>query len=132
MDFPSTAEQAERPYISTGHLPKPAIVQKLASDAHTIDRRSVLRTLVGGAVTVGLATSLQPDMTEATPLAMQKDPGRSTGDFRQEAQADTMGRPGPPPHRPPAHRPPHRHRHRRRRWVCWWERGRRRCGWRWV
>jgi len=21
---------------------------------------------------------------------------------------------------------------RRRRWVCWWHRGRRRCGWRWV
>lgn len=20
---------------------------------------------------------------------------------------------------------------RRRRWVCWWHRGRRRCGWRW-
>jgi hypothetical protein len=21
---------------------------------------------------------------------------------------------------------------RRRRWVCWWHRGRRVCGWRWV
>jgi hypothetical protein len=21
---------------------------------------------------------------------------------------------------------------RRRRWVCWWRRGRRVCGWRWV
>lgn len=21
---------------------------------------------------------------------------------------------------------------RRRRWVCWWHRGRRRCGWRWF
>ena len=21
---------------------------------------------------------------------------------------------------------------RRRRWVCWWHRGRRRCGWRWI
>jgi len=26
---------------------------------------------------------------------------------------------------------PHR-RPRRRRWVCWWRRGRRVCGWRWV
>src|SRR5690242_6618555 len=38
---------------------------------------------------------------------------------------------GPPPSpgwgRPPP-RPVHR---RRRRWVCWWHRGRRRCGWRW-
>jgi hypothetical protein len=21
---------------------------------------------------------------------------------------------------------------RRRRWICWWHRGRRRCGWRWI
>ena len=34
MDFPSTAEQTERPYISTGHLPEPETVQKLVSDAH--------------------------------------------------------------------------------------------------
>ena len=98
-----------------------------------IDRRDVLRTLIGGAVTVGLASSsLLPDMAEATPLAMQKDPGRNAGDFVQEAQADR--RPGRPPHRPPPHRPrPPHHRHRRRRrWVCWWHRGRRHCGWRWV
>jgi hypothetical protein len=44
MDFPSIAEQAERPYISTGHLPEPDIVQRLVSDAHTVDRRGVLRT----------------------------------------------------------------------------------------
>ena len=93
-----------------------------------IDRRSVLRTLVGGAVTVGLGTSLLPDMAEATPLAMQKDPGRNAGDFVQEAQADSR-RPGRPPHRPPHW---HRHHRRRRRWVCWWRRGRRHCGWRWV
>lgn len=93
-----------------------------------IDRRSVLRTLVGCAVTVGLATSLLPDMVEATPLAMQKDPGRNAGDLVQEAQADRR-RPGRPPHRPPHWR---RHHRRRRRWVCWWHRGRRHCGWRWV
>ena len=34
MDFPSIAEQTERPYISTGHLPEPELVQKLVSDAH--------------------------------------------------------------------------------------------------
>jgi len=33
MDFPSIAEQAERPYISTGHLPEPETVQRLMSDA---------------------------------------------------------------------------------------------------
>ena len=93
-----------------------------------IDRRSALRTLMCGAVAAGLGASLLPDLAEATPLAMQKDPGRGTGDFRQEAQSDVRRPTGRPPHP----RPPHRHRHRRRRWVCWWERGRRRCGWRWV
>jgi glutaminase len=34
MDSPSIREQAERPYISTGHLPDPEIVQQLVSDAH--------------------------------------------------------------------------------------------------
>jgi glutaminase len=34
MDFPSIAEQTDRPYISTGHLPEPAMVQRLVSDAH--------------------------------------------------------------------------------------------------
>ena len=99
---------------------------------NAIDRRNALRILAAGAVAAGCAISPLHEVAEATPLAMLKDPERSTGNFRQKAQADTTGRPGPPPHRPPAHRPPHRHRHRRRRWVCWWERGRRRCGWRWV
>ena len=35
MDSPtSIAQQAERPYVSTGHLPEPGTVQKLVSDAH--------------------------------------------------------------------------------------------------
>ena len=34
MDLPSIAEQAERPYVSTGHLPDAETVQKLVSDAH--------------------------------------------------------------------------------------------------
>jgi len=33
MDSPSITEQAERPYISTGHLPDPETVQELVSDA---------------------------------------------------------------------------------------------------
>jgi len=32
---------------------------------------------------------------------------------------------GAPPPRPGWRPPP------RRRWVCWWHRGRRQCGWRW-
>jgi glutaminase len=33
MDSPSISEQAERPYISTGHLPGPETVQQLVSEA---------------------------------------------------------------------------------------------------
>src|ERR1700742_2589331 len=34
MDSPAVAEQTERPYVSTGHLPEAEAVQKLVSDAH--------------------------------------------------------------------------------------------------
>jgi glutaminase len=34
MDSPSITEQAERPYVSTGHLPDPVTVRELVSDAH--------------------------------------------------------------------------------------------------
>src|SRR5215207_936314 len=34
MDLPSISEQTDRPYISTGHLPEPDMVQKLVADAH--------------------------------------------------------------------------------------------------
>ena len=77
-----------------------------------IDRRSALRTLFCGAVAAGLGTSLLSDAAEAMPLAIQKDPGRSAGDFSQQAQAEVTGRPpGRPPSGPPSHRPPpHHHR----------------------
>ena len=34
MDLPSISEQPERPYISTGHLPEPEMVQRLVDEAH--------------------------------------------------------------------------------------------------
>jgi glutaminase len=34
MDLPSISEQADHLYVSTGHLPKPEMVQRLVSDAH--------------------------------------------------------------------------------------------------
>ena|SRR5215207_9898516 len=97
-----------------------------------IDRRTALRTLMCGAVTVGLGASLLPDVAEAIPLAMQKDPGKDAGEFKLETQGPGTRPPGRPPTRP-SRPPPHWHRRhrRRRRWVCWWHRGRRRCGWRW-
>ena len=34
MSLPSVAKQTEPPYVSTGHLPEPEMVQRLVSDAH--------------------------------------------------------------------------------------------------
>ena len=34
MDLPSILEQADHRYVSTGHLPKPEMVQRLVSDVH--------------------------------------------------------------------------------------------------
>lgn len=102
-----------------------------------IDRRSALRALVCGTVSIGLSTSLLPELAEATPLAAQKDPGKNAGEFKLEVQGSGSRPPGSSPDRPPARPsrpPPHSHRRqsrRRRRWECWWHRGRRHCGWRW-
>lgn len=76
-----------------------------------IDRRTMLKNaLLGAFVTAAGVTAVGdiagPIEAEAFPAAPLKTNGRS---LIEEAQ----GRP-------------------RRRWVCWWSRGRRRCGWRWV
>lgn len=69
----------------------------------TIDRRSLIGGLLCGALAAGFAL---------TPAAT-------------EAQVVVVG----PRHRNNWH---HSHNRRRshRRWVCWWHRGRRICGWR--
>jgi len=78
----------------------------------TIDRRSAIRSIVGGTVVagvgMGLGLALTPNVVEATPLAMDKSLPAKTDELVEKAQW------------------------RRRRWVCWWHRGRRVCGWRWV
>jgi hypothetical protein len=89
-----------------------------------IDRRSALRSLICGVVAVGLGAGLVANPVEAMPLAMQKDPGRKSGDFKEEAQV-VVTRPRPRPL--PYHR---RWRRRRPRRVCYWRRGRRVCVWR--
>jgi hypothetical protein len=69
----------------------------------TINRRRLLGGILGSAFAAG-SLVLAPEATEAQVVV--------TG----------------PRHRPQWH---HRHtRHRPRRWVCWWHRGRRVCGWR--
>ncbi|MGY4479812.1 hypothetical protein [Bradyrhizobium sp. USDA 3364] len=92
-----------------------------------IDRRTALRCMLGGVVAAGIGTILLAETAEALPLALEKDFGAKADDAGPpvHAVATTSRRPRPPPRRP------RRHWHRRRRWSCWWHRGRRRCGWRW-
>jgi hypothetical protein len=85
---------------------------------NTIDRRSALREILGGAVivTAAVATAglaLIPEEAEAVPLAMETSPAGNAPGADDYAQVVVVGP------------------RRRRRWVCWWHRGRRVCGWRW-
>jgi hypothetical protein len=86
---------------------------------NTIDRRRMLRDILSGAavITAAVATAglaLIPDEVEADPLATELSLAGTAAGFTDYAQV-VVGGP----------------RRRRRRWVCWWHRGRRVCGWRW-
>jgi hypothetical protein len=78
-----------------------------------IDRRNVLRVMLGGTVvaTAGLALTAVP--AQSASLAMSKSLSAATGSPIEEAVVVVRRR-------------------RRRRRVCWWRRGRRICRWRWV
>jgi hypothetical protein len=82
----------------------------------TIDRRALVRAILIGGGAMGLA--LTPGASQA---AMPFDELVPCGqnDLIERAQVVVVN--------PGWRRPP-----RRRRWVCWWNRGRRVCGWRWV
>lgn len=90
----------------------------------TIDRRSLLREILPGAVvtaagvtaiaTIGLSLAPQ-NVAQAAPLTMDKINALMAGERAEKAQVVVVGP---------------RRRSRRRRWVCWWRRGRRVCGWR--
>lgn len=92
---------------------------------NAIDRRTLLRSALGGAVVVSLAITTLPRVAKTAPLALDKNLASKTDERVEKAQM------GPPPGRRPPPPPPH-WRRRRRRWVCWWRRGRRVCGWRWM
>ena len=96
-----------------------------------IDRRNVLRGILCAAVAAGVGANSFPSTTEAMPLALEKDLGSKVDDLKVKTQAVPSRPPGRPAARPPRRPPPRRpHHRRRRRWVCWWHRGRRVCGWR--
>lgn len=91
-----------------------------------INRRTILRSAIGGAAVVGLAAVAWPLEGEAAPIALGKDFVPKASDRVEKAPDEVVKVQwhGPPPHRG--------WRRRRRRWVCWWRRGRRVCAWRWV
>jgi hypothetical protein len=95
-----------------------------------IDRRALLRDILPGAIVVaaGVTTigfAFRPNVTQAMPL---------TGDTPNAPKIDTLAGKTQAMDFGSRHRRGHWHGHRRRRhrrWVCWWHRGRRVCGWRW-
>ena len=99
-----------------------------------MDRRIALRIVFGGVILAGAGVSLLPQ--DAVALAEAVSADQPAPPKREDAGPTYAQSTRPrlpvhrPPHRPPP-RPPSRHR-RRRRWVCWWRRGRRHCGWRWY
>jgi len=97
-----------------------------------IDRREVLRVLLGGAVVATVGLAMLPDAAESAPLTISKSLPASTKTPVEEAVVVVRHRRHWGGRR---HWVGHRHwvgRRHRRRWVCWWHRGRRICGWRWF
>jgi hypothetical protein len=77
----------------------------------TIDRRRLIGAILCG-VSAGLV--LTPGTLGAMPIDARVP--QDLDGFIERAQVVVVN--------------PRRRRHRR--WVCWWRRGRRVCGWRWV
>jgi hypothetical protein len=90
-----------------------------------LSRRNFLKLTQGAlAVTaVGAMTVRHIAVADAWPVA--PDVAKAAASPERLTQAQWGG----PPPRPDRGRPPRRR--RRQRWVCWWHRGRRHCGWRW-
>jgi len=90
-----------------------------------IDRRVLLRNILSGAcaAAAGIAAvgfAVVPNAADALPLAADKANALKVSSLAQDAQVVIIT--------PPRRRRYYRRRHRR--WVCWWHRGRRVCGWR--
>ena len=86
-------------------------------------RRAMLTNILPGAAVavagVGMiGWAVAPKGADAMPLAIAKGNRLEVDDLVIKAQAVVVS--------------PSRRRGRRgRRWVCWWHKGRSRCGWRW-
>ena len=71
---------------------------------------------IAGVGTIGWAVA--PEVADAMPLAIAKGNHLKVDDLVEKAQVVVV-------------HPGRRRGRRGRRWVCWWHRGRRHCGWRW-
>jgi hypothetical protein len=84
-----------------------------------LNRRAFLRNAVGYVTVVttatALGTTLLASAAEATPLTAGKALTDAMESYVQKTQATVVVTRGS---------------RRRRRWTCWWRRGRRVCGWR--
>ena len=84
-----------------------------------LNRRAMMRGILCGAAVVGVGFALAPSGAEAMPI------DASLANAPDALIEDVQWRP------PPRHWHGNNWRGRRgRRWVCWWHRGRRVCGWR--
>lgn len=86
----------------------------------SISRRTMLADILpGAAVTVAGVTMIgwfiAPGTADAIQIGVPKINKTETDELVQRAQAVVVGP---------------RRRRRGRRWICWWHRGRRVCGWR--
>jgi len=77
-----------------------------------LNRRSILGAMLGGIAVAGGTSLLVAPTTYAAPLTGVAAPPSAPGPVKK-AQVVVVGP------------------RRRRRWRCWWRRGRRVCGWRW-
>ena len=84
-----------------------------------MNRRAMLTDVLAGAAVAAVGVTVigwaaAPGVAEAAPISLAKPPGAESDELLERARVVVVG-PG---------------RRRRRRWVCWWRRGRRVCGWR--
>jgi hypothetical protein len=106
-----------------------SVLRQVRSKSMTeIDRRGMLRGILPAAAVVVLGLAIMPDAPEAAPLTIGETAATSEGaEFAppgtgEAGVVDTKGLDA---------RAQVIVGGRRRRWVCWWHRGRRVCGWRW-
>lgn len=88
---------------------------KVESKAMTVlDRRNMLGVMLGGAAIAAIGLALTSKAARAVPAFGDFVPEKE--EVAEKAQVVVVGP---------------RRRRGRRRWRCWWSRGRRVCGWRW-